>query len=92
MVRAHSDGVYLSLNIEDSYLAGVDYWEVDPDWDGRVFRSVFQGRRPPRRGEIPAELVIQTDRLGEHAAVRLMTVSGEQELVVLDRISGYSNE
>ncbi len=80
----------LQLKIEPSFLNGVDFWEVDPDWDGLIFRSAYQGRRPPRRGEVPAEMLIQADWLGERVAVRFVRVSGAQELIVLDKNSKYS--
>ena len=88
IVHANIEEGNLRLNIKAALQAEVDYWEVDPDWDGRIFRSALQGRRPPRRGEIPSELVIPAQWLGERAAVRIVEVSGEQELVVLDRLSG----
>lgn len=88
IVHANIEEGNLRLNIEAALQAEVDYWEVDPDWDGRIFRSALQGRRPPRRGEIPSEMVIPAQWLGERAAVRIVEVSGEQELVVLDRLSG----
>ncbi|HSJ89686.1 MAG TPA: site-specific DNA-methyltransferase, partial [Anaerolineales bacterium] len=34
----------------------LDYWEVDPAWDGKTFRSAVQAKRPARRGGIPHEL------------------------------------
>lgn len=36
-------------------LAKVDFWEVDPAWDGEVFRSAAQAWRP-RHGQIAAAL------------------------------------
>ncbi len=89
-VHANIEGGNLRLNIETSFQAEVDYWEVDPDWDGRIFRSALQGRRPPRRGEIPTEMFIPAQWIGERVAVRFVEDRGEQELVVLDRLSGYS--
>lgn len=63
----------------DSVLLGnpneIDYWEVDPDWDGKTFRSMQQAVRPARRGDIPSELKI---KVGRKACVRLVTVSGQQ--------------
>src|SRR5690349_13274509 len=31
----------------------LDYWEVDPAWDGVTFKSAAQAKRPARSGEIP---------------------------------------
>lgn len=53
----------------------LDYWEVDPDWDGKMFRSVAQAVRPARSGEILRELKIQT---GRNICIRLVNTKGEQ--------------
>jgi DNA modification methylase len=37
----------------------LDYWEVDPDWDGMLFKSAAQAGRPVRSGTIPCELKIK---------------------------------
>ena len=42
-----------------SDLANIDFWEIDPAWDGQVFRSAAQAWRP-RRGEIAAALDLPT--------------------------------
>lgn len=53
----------------------VDYWEVDPNWDGKIFRSAAQAKRPTRSGDIPLELKI---KVGGNVCVRLVTVKGKQ--------------
>ncbi len=53
--------------------AGLDYWEVDPAWDGGVFKSAAQAYRPVRSAEIAQELQIKT---GRNVCVRLVTVEG----------------
>jgi hypothetical protein len=53
----------------------LDYWEVDPDWDGNVFRSFTQAVRPVRSGEIPRELKIKA---GRNVCIRLVAANGEQ--------------
>ena len=60
---------------------GVDYWEVDPLWDGQTFRSAGQAIRPVRSGKIAHEMKIMT---GRRICVRLMTVEGEQFQAELD--------
>lgn len=52
----------------------LDFWEVDPDWDGKVFRSAAQARRHIRTGEIPLELKI---KIGRGVCVRLVTIQGK---------------
>jgi DNA modification methylase len=53
----------------------LDYWEVDPAWDGITFKSAAQAKRPVRSGEIPRELKI---KVGGNISIRLMTAKGEQ--------------
>ncbi len=53
----------------------LDYWEVDPSWDGKIFRSAAQARRSVRSGDIPRELKIKS---GRHTCIRLVTAEGEQ--------------
>jgi DNA modification methylase len=38
-------------------LQEIDFWEIDPAWDGQVFRSAAQAWRP-RKGEIAAEVAL----------------------------------
>ncbi|MFH1185373.1 MAG: site-specific DNA-methyltransferase [Chloroflexota bacterium] len=52
----------------------LDYWEVDPDWDGTIFRSAAQAYRPNGSTELKRELRIE---IGRHVCVRLVTVQGE---------------
>jgi len=53
----------------------LDFWEVDPNWDGKMFRSAAQAKRPVRRGEIPHELKI---KIGSNVRIRFVTVKGKQ--------------
>ena len=62
-----------SLSLET--ILDVDYWEVDPDWDGVTFKSAAQAQRPVRNGRIPHELKIKA---GSKLCVRLVTAQGEQ--------------
>lgn len=52
----------------------LDYWEVDPAWDGKTFKSAAQAIRPVRSDDVPGELKIKT---GSNICVRLVTVQGE---------------
>ncbi len=58
----------------------LDYWEVDPAWDGKLFRSVAQAQRPLGGNEVPREIQIKT---GRNACVRLVTVEGQMGQVEL---------
>jgi site-specific DNA-methyltransferase (adenine-specific) len=53
----------------------LEYWEVDPDWDGVTFRSAAQAVRAARSEQIPRVLNIKT---GGEIRLRLVTVAGEQ--------------
>jgi site-specific DNA-methyltransferase (adenine-specific) len=53
----------------------LDYWEVDPAWDGTLFRSAAQAKRSVRSGEISREL---KRKAGRNACIRLVTAEGEQ--------------
>ena len=52
----------------------LDYWEVDPAWDGVTFKSAAQSHRAVRSPDIQYELRIKT---GRRVCVRLMTIEGE---------------
>ena len=56
-----SQGLKLTLQGDTAQLAGegldeVDYWEIDPDWDGHIFRSAAQAVRLPRAAALPTRL------------------------------------
>jgi len=52
----------------------LDYWEIDPAWDGKIFRSAIQSRRPNRSAEIPLE--IKMPAAPTNVCVRAVTVDG----------------
>jgi len=54
----------------------LDYWEVDPAWDGKVFRSASQSIRSNRAGGIPMEIKLPV--MGSKIRVRAITVDGDQ--------------
>jgi len=54
----------------------LDYWEVDPAWDGITFKSAMQARRPVRSGDIPLKL--ELPGAPKNVCIRAITVDGEQ--------------
>jgi site-specific DNA-methyltransferase (adenine-specific) len=68
-VELSDDSICLRTNLD------LDYWEVDPAWDGITFRSAAQAKRPVRSGDIPRELKI---KVGSNVCIRLVTAEGEQ--------------
>ena len=59
----------------------LDYWEVDPDWDGAMFRSAAQAQRPNGSAELPMEITIKT---GRRVCVRIVTAQADVIQQVLD--------
>ena len=70
-VRLHLSADSVSLDT----VFDVDFWEVDPDWNGKMFKSAAQAQRHARSGELPLELKI---KIGREVCVRLVTVQGKQ--------------
>lgn len=54
---------------------GLDYWEIDPAWDGLVFKSAAQAVRPLQSNGVPQELKIKP---GRNPCLRWVTIQGEQ--------------
>jgi DNA modification methylase len=67
------DGV---ITLSPDLISRVDYWEMDPDWDGEIFRSSFQAARPWRKGDIPAATVVP-EKSGE-ICLRFVLIDGDQ--------------
>ena len=61
----------------------LDYWEVDPAWDGKIFKSAAQSQRPVRSDEISHEIKIKMET-GHKLCVRLVTVEGQMFQVELN--------
>jgi len=59
----------------------VDYWEVDPDWDGITFKSLAQATRSVRSGDVAQIVRIKT---GRRICVRLVMASGTHYQIELD--------
>ena len=68
-VQLLSDRVALETKLD------LDYWEVDPDWDGVTFKSAAQATRPVRSGTISYEL---KTKIGSKVCIRLVTTQGKQ--------------
>ena len=68
-VEKTDDSVCLKTKLD------LDYWEVDPAWDGMLFRSVAQAKRPVRSADIPHELKIKA---GRNTCIRLVTAAGQE--------------
>jgi DNA modification methylase len=54
---------------------GLDYWEADPAWDGKIFRSALQVRRPNRSDKIDLERKLPV--AASKVRIRAVTVEGD---------------
>ena len=68
ILERRAEAIHMNGGVE------LDYWEVDPGWDGEIFRSALQAQRPNGSAELTRELKIKT---GRNVCVRLITVEGE---------------
>ncbi|MBI5945629.1 MAG: site-specific DNA-methyltransferase [Chloroflexi bacterium] len=83
-IRFAEDSVSLKTALE------IDFWEVDPDWDGKIFKSVAQAQRHVRSGELPLELKIKIGSR-HRVCVRLVTVQGEEFLLNIQAVADAAN-
>ena len=54
------------------------FWEVDPDWDGQVFRSACQAVIPLRSGEVVKSLQLPDPKPDSRICIRAVNGAGEQ--------------
>jgi site-specific DNA-methyltransferase (adenine-specific) len=66
--KVTKDSIFLNTKLD------LDYWEVDPAWDGKMFRSAAQAKRPVRSGDIPLKLKL---KVGGNICIRLLTAKGK---------------
>jgi DNA modification methylase len=73
----------LTLKLEDSSIKleakqadAIDYWEVDPSWDGKVFRSASQALRPRGKGSIPDSLDLSASHHNLPVYARIVDIQG----------------
>ncbi|GAB4450424.1 MAG: hypothetical protein OHK0041_12380 [Anaerolineales bacterium] len=82
--RANILGNLISLTTK----LDLDYWEVDPNWDGKIFRSAAQAKRPVRSGQIPVDLKIKA---GRNVCIRLVTAKGKQYQLHIQPVPDAAN-
>ena len=71
------------VSVNHDLIDDLDYWEVDPDWDGQTFRSALQAVRPHKKGSIPTELMLPQPTTGKTIAVRMVMIDSEQTQIIL---------
>ncbi|MGB2962536.1 MAG: site-specific DNA-methyltransferase [Anaerolineales bacterium] len=62
------------INLPADLLSEIEYWELDPDWNGEIFHSRVQGARPWRKGDIPTPIPVP-DAVGQ-ICLRFVLING----------------
>ena len=65
-----------SVKLEAKQAEAIDYWEVDPAWDGKVFRSASQALRPRGKGTIPDRLDLPSPDRNLPVCARIVDIQG----------------
>jgi DNA modification methylase len=60
------------------WLDELEYWEIDPNWDGTCFRSARQAVRPRAKAAISARQVLPGGRVGERICARFDCTDGRR--------------
>lgn len=81
-VQTDLPGLHLAAAKDKLSLSNIpqtlEYWEVDPDFDGEVFHSAAQAVRPLKKEAIQTELRLEPEHIGKQIAVRLLDADGGQ--------------
>jgi hypothetical protein len=73
-----------AVSMDAEILPALDYWEVDPDWDGYIFHSAAQAVRPRKIQPIASELYLPVPP-GKRSCVRWVTVDGKLFQTIVER-------
>jgi SAM-dependent methyltransferase len=65
-----------SVQLEGKPAEGIDYWEVDPAWDGKLFHSAAQAVRPRGKGPITNQLNLPFENRNLPIYVRVLDIHG----------------
>jgi DNA modification methylase len=66
------------ISLKQEMLADLDYWEVDPAWDGQVFHSAAQAMRPRKKGPIRPQISLPLEQGGASWLARLVKIDGSR--------------
>jgi len=75
-----------TISLDSSIMPDLDFWEIDPSWDGDLFYSAGQAVRPLKKEPIRQEIQLSPSALGDLCCIRLVNVNGEQQQVVEKRL------
>jgi site-specific DNA-methyltransferase (adenine-specific) len=73
-----------SICLTDALLEDIDYWEIDPAWDGVLFHSAAQASRPRSIAPISQQLQFSSPVNKKPHCVRLVSVNGKIYQFILD--------
>lgn len=71
------------LIIDEDYANDLDYWEVDPAWDGHTYHSVVQAIRPRSKQLITTSLELPETSQINPIAIRTLNIDGTQTQSIL---------
>lgn len=74
-----------TITLAEDLLPNLDYWEVDPAWDGHVFHSAAQAVRTRFKQPVPSQLILPSTPDERPVRVRLVKIDGEQTQITLQR-------
>ncbi len=69
------------VRLESACLEDLVLWEVDPAWNGRLFRSAAQSLRTRRQLPVSS---LELPGVGEQVCARLVKTGGEEQYYLLD--------
>jgi len=77
-VEVAAQGLSPNINFPGEALSEMDYWEVDPAWDGQIFRSAVQVLRPRKKKPIASQVDLpQIPFDSRTACVRTVHIEGK---------------
>jgi hypothetical protein len=80
-LRLEDQDVWLESNQPEA----IDYWEVDPAWDGKVFRSACQAIRPRKEGLVTTRLHLPSAKPELPIRARVVDINGNTCILKLQR-------
>ena len=72
------------IHLEVADPSAIDYWELDPNWNGEIFHSAGQAVRPRKKQPINKMIIIPTSFYGNRYCIRLVHLNGVIEQIVMD--------
>lgn len=79
----NSQGVRNLFLSDIDWLRQLQYWEVDPNWDGKTFRSAVQAIRPRQEGDISDRLSFPEMTGVNPVCARFLDLKGERTQFII---------